>query len=149
MFRIVLVHPEIPQNAGGIGRLCVDSGNELVLIRPLGFSLDDKYVKRAGMDYWPKVKLKVFDTWEYFLADHGERALYFFSTKTKRSFWDCSYEKDAALVFGSESTGLPKDFYTRYEENLYTIPQPGEFHRSLNLANSVAVALYEGMRRFR
>ncbi len=146
-YNIVLVHPEIPQNTGGIGRLCVSTNTRLHLIEPLGFSLDDRYVKRAGMDYWPHVELSIHKNWEVFLEANPGAVMYFFTTKTTRTYWDCPYEKDSFLVFGNEGSGLPSDFYERYNESMYTIPMPGKFFRSLNLANSAAVALYEGLRR--
>lgn len=146
-FNLVLVHPEIPQNAGGIGRLCVSAGARLHLVKPLGFSLDDRYVRRAGMDYWAHVELAVYEDWNDFLARNPGAELYFFSTKTDRSFWECEYRPGSFLVFGNESSGLPPHFYADYADRMYTIPMPGRFFRSLNLANSAAIALYEGLRR--
>lgn len=146
-FNLVLVHPEIPQNTGGIGRLCVSTGSRLHLIKPLGFSLDDRYVKRAGMDYWPHVELTLYENWEDFLARNPGAELYFFSTKTERSFWKCEYRPGSFLVFGNEGSGLPPHFYADYADRMYTIPMTGSFFRSLNLANSAAIALYEGLRR--
>lgn len=146
-YDIVLMRPEIPQNTGNIGRICVSAGSRLHLIGPLGFSLEDKYVKRAGMDYWQNVDLHLYDSWEDFLSRNPAKTLYFFSTKTEQIYWDCPLEENAFLVFGNESSGLPEDFYSRYREQLYTIPMPGKYKRSLNLANSVALVLYEGMRR--
>lgn len=147
-FNVVLVAPEIPQNTGNIGRLCVSTNTRLHLIKPLGFSLDDKYIKRAGMDYWQHVDCHIHESWDEFLAHKKGVELYFFSTKTDRVIWDCPYEKDACLVFGNEGSGLPSEFYETYKEKIYTIPMPGEFTRSLNLANSVSISLYEGLRRF-
>lgn len=146
-FNLVLVKPEIPQNTGSIGRLCVNTGFRLHLIRPLGFSMEDKYIKRAGMDYWPLVDLHVYDDWENFLCLNQPDELYFFSTHTARTFWDCPLAPGSYLVFGNESSGLPPEFYTRYREQLYTIPMPGQHCRSLNLANATAVVCYEGLRR--
>lgn len=147
LFNITLVKPEIPQNTGNIGRLCVSTSCKLHLIKPLGFSLDDSYVKRAGLDYWKHLDLSVYDDWNFFLKKNSESTFYFFSTKTERSFWDCPFTPGAFLIFGNESSGLPPDFYERYSNNLYTIPMPGEFHRSLNIANAVSIALYEGLRK--
>ncbi len=146
-FNLVLVHPEIPQNTGGIGRLCVSTDSRLHLIRPLGFSLDDRYVKRAGMDYWPHVELTIYENWKDFLQRNPGAELYFFSTKATKTIWECEYKPGAFLVFGSEGSGLPPYFHTEYADRMYTIPMPGKFFRSLNLANSAAVALYEGLRR--
>ena len=148
-FNIVLVRPEIPQNTGNIGRLCVNAGFRLHLIKPLGFSLDDKYIRRAGMDYWQYLDLAVYENWADFQAGNPGAELYFFSTKTERIFWDCPYAPDSYLVFGNEGHGLPPDFYEIYREQLYTIPMPGEHCRSLNLANAVSVVAYEGMRKYR
>lgn len=146
-FNIVLVRPEIPQNTGNIGRLCVNTGCRLHLVKPLGYSLDDKYVKRAGMDYWPHLDLSVYEDWEDFLARNPEAEMYFFSTKTERVFWDCPYAPGGFLVFGNEGHGLPPDFYEKYHDRLYTIPMTGAHCRSLNLSNAAAVVTYEGLRK--
>jgi len=149
LFHIVLVGPEIPQNTGAIGRLCVSTDTKLHLVKPLGFSLDEKHLKRAGMDYWPHLDLAVYEDWAAFLAANPEAHLLFFSTKGKTAYWDISYPEDSFLVFGSESHGLPPDFYERYRERLAVIPMEGKFHRSLNLANSVSIVLYEALRQAR
>ena len=146
-FNIVLVRPEIPQNTGNIGRICVSTGSSLHLIKPLGFSLDDKYVRRAGMDYWKHLDLKVHEDWNAFASSAGKNKLYFFSTKGKKLYWDCPMEENSFLVFGNESSGLPKELYSECKDNLYLIPMPGEFCRSMNLANSAALVIYEGLRR--
>ena len=150
LFNIVLFEPEIPQNTGSIGRMCVSTDTRLHLIKPLGFELSDKYLKRAGMDYWQYIDLNIYENWEDFLAKNPQNIkLYFFTTKTERSFWECPYEEDAYLVFGSESKGLNEYLYKKYEDNQYTIPMTGKFHRSLNLACSAGIVLYEGLRRFK
>jgi len=149
MFEIVLVHPEIPQNTGAIGRLCVSTGTRLHLIEPLGFSLEDKYVRRAGMDYWPHLDLHIHASWESFTLANPELRMWFFSTKGTRSYWDCTFQDGDALVFGAESCGLPQELYARYRERLCLIPMTGDFYRSLNLANSAAVGLFEAMRQVR
>jgi tRNA (cytidine/uridine-2'-O-)-methyltransferase len=146
-YNIVLVHPEIPQNTGNIGRLCVSTNTRLHLIKPLGYSLDDKYLKRSGMDYWQYLDVVVYDDWRDFLEKNPEAEMYFFSTKAEKIFWDCPYPDNCFLVFGNEGRGLPPEFYNIYRERLYMLPMEGKFHRSLNLANSVAVALFEGLRR--
>ncbi len=148
-FNIVLVAPEIPQNTGTIGRLAVSTDARLHLIEPLGFSLEDKFLKRAGLDYWQFLDLAVYPDWETFLARNPGGKLWFFSTHGEKSFWDIEYAADDYLVFGRESAGLPPEFYTRYRENLALIPMPGEHHRSLNLANAVSIVLYEAMRQTR
>lgn len=146
-YNIVLVRPEIPQNTGNIGRLCVNTGARLHLIKPLGFSLDEKHLKRAGMDYWNKIDLHIYEDWNDFLDRNPDAELYFFSTKTEQIYWECPYNEGAFLVFGNEGHGLPDEFYSEYSDRLYTIPMPGAMTRSLNLANSTAIVLYEGLRR--
>ena len=146
-FHIVLYHPEIPQNTGNIGRICVCTNCDLHLIEPLGFLLDDAHVKRSGMDYWKHVPFTRYASWEAFLAAKAPSPMYFFSTKGGKSYWECPMEEGAYLVFGSESSGLPGELHENYAENFYTIPMPGKFNRSLNLANSVAVAIDEGLRK--
>jgi tRNA (cytidine/uridine-2'-O-)-methyltransferase len=99
------------------------------------------------MDYWSHLDVTIYDNWGQFMEKNSDVTLYFFSTKTERSFWDCAFEPGAFLVFGNEGSGLPPDFYQNYREQLYTIPMFGEFNRSLNLANSVSIVLYEGLRK--
>ena len=142
-FSIVLVRPEIPHNTGAIGRLCVGLDARLHLIRPLGFRLDDRSIVRAGLDYWPHLDLRIHDTWEEYLASERPRRLVFLSTHGEASLYSCSFEPGDALVFGNESSGLPKDFYARYRNALFRIPMPGEHARSINLANAVSIAAYE------
>lgn len=146
-FSVVLVRPEIPHNTGAIGRLCVGLGVKLHLVRPLGFHLDDRSVARAGLDYWPHLDVTVHDTWEDYLADAKPAALHFLSTHGEKSLYDCAFAPGAALVFGNESSGLPKDFYVRYRPSLFRIPMPGEHARSINLANAVSIASYECYRQ--
>lgn len=145
-FNIVLVAPEIPQNTGTIGRLCVSTDTRLHLIKPLGFSLEDKYMKRAGLDYWPHLDLAIYENWEQFLEQNPQENLLFISTKGEKCFWDATYQEGDFLVFGRESSGLPREFYDRYRSQLYQIPMNGKFHRSLNLANAVSIVLYEALR---
>ncbi len=149
MFNIVLVAPEIPQNTGNIGRLCVSTDTRLHLIKPLGFSLDDKYLKRSGMDYWQYLDLRIYEDWQEFLAINQPQHLYFLSTHGTKSFWDAKFNDGDFLVFGNEGHGLPPDFYEIYKENLLIIPMTGKFHRSFNLANSVSVTLFEALRQNR
>ena len=148
-FNITLFQPEIPQNTGSIGRLCVSSGCKLHLIEPLGFSLEDKYLKRAGMDYWNKLDYSIYPDWERFLDANPDAVLHFFSTHGNTCFYDVQYNPGDYLVFGRESAGLPADFYEKYSDRMRIIPMPGEFFRSINLANSVSIALYEAMRQTR
>ncbi len=148
-FNVVLVAPEIPQNTGNIGRICVSTGCRLHLIKPYGFILDDSHLRRAGMDYWPHLDVSEYESWDEFLLRNADAKLCFFSTKGEKNYWDIAYPDGLYLVFGSESHGLPADFYVRYREQLCTIPMPGKFNRSLNLANSVALGIYEGLRQNR
>jgi len=149
---IVLFHPLIPQNTGNIGRLCVNTNVRLNLIKPLGFSLEEKYIRRSGLDYWQHLELKVHECWNDFLSMTDRSSLFFFSTKTDRFFWDCPYTSDnnntpAYLIFGSESSGLSKEIYEEYSDRLYTIPMFGAHSRSYNLSNSVSTVLFEGLRK--
>ena len=147
-FNIVLVAPEIPQNTGTIGRLAVSTDSVLHLIDPLGFSLEDKYLKRAGLDYWQFLDLHRYEDWESFSSSLSpETRLFFFSTHGERSFFDERYRPGDYLVFGRESSGLPPEFYSRYRDELRIIPMPGTHSRSLNLANAVSIVLYEALRQ--
>jgi len=146
-FSIVLVRPEIPHNTGAIGRLCVGLGVKLHLVRPLGFRLDEKSVARAGLDYWDHLDVTVHDTWEDYLAAAHPSRLFFLSTHGEKSLYACTFSPGDALVFGNESSGLPKDFYDRYREDLFRIPMPGPDARSINLANAVSIAAYECYRQ--
>ena len=144
---VVLVHPEIPHNTGAIGRLCVGLDCPLHLIQPLGFHLSDPFIKRAGLDYWPYLNLTVHESWDAFLGAVKPERLFFLSTHGEKSLYDCAFQAGDTLVFGSEGSGLPKDFYVRYRERLFRIPMPGGHARSINLANAVAIALYEAFRQ--
>jgi tRNA (cytidine/uridine-2'-O-)-methyltransferase len=146
---VVLVEPEIPQNAGNIGRTCLGLGARLHLVGKLGFSLDEKEVKRAGLDYWSKVDLLQHKAWEDFLETVPAGAqLAFLSSRGEKSFWDVSLKAPLYLVFGSESRGLPPSLYRRHDDALFRIPMTGEI-RSLNLATAVGIAAYEAARRLR
>lgn len=146
-FSIILLRPEIPHNTGAIGRLAVGLDIPLHLIRPLGFCLDDMSIRRAGLDYWPHLKLAVHDTWADYLAAARPKRFFFLSTHGRKSLYDIAFKDGDALVFGNESSGLPKDFYTRYRDQLFRIPMPGPFARSINLANAVSIAAYEAYRQ--
>ena len=149
LFQIVLVSPEIPQNTGTIGRLAVETGCALHLVEPLGFSLEDKYLRRAGLDYWPRLAPRIWRDWDSFLEGNPAAVLHFFSTHAETSFYDAEYRIGDCLVFGRESSGLPPEFYIRYRERLRLLPMPGTFKRSINLACAVSAALYEAMRQTR
>ena len=146
MFHIVLVEPEIPQNTGNIARTCAATGCTLHLVRPLGFELSEKHVRRAGLDYWPLVDVQVHDSLdEVFTALNGSR-FFFFTTKAKRTYADVHYEKGDALVFGKETAGLAEELLVQHEETCVRIPMR-EGLRSLNLSNSAAIAVYEALRQ--
>lgn len=149
---VVLVHPEIHWNTGSAGRTCLATGATLHLIEPLGFSLDDRRVKRAGLDYWEHVDLRVWPNWEAFEAELPTLGdPYFFSTKATRTFWDAplAAARDAVLIFGRETAGLPVELHERYRDRFVTLPILSPRVRSLNLSNAVAVAVYEVLRQRR
>ncbi len=145
---IVLVAPEIPQNTGAIGRLCVCLDARLHLVRPLGFELDETHLRRAGLDYWRHVHLSVHDSWEAFLAAERPARMHLASTKGTIPYYEREFQPGDYLVFGRETSGLPPEFYQRYAADLCTIPMPGRHHRSLNLANAVSILAYEAYRQF-
>jgi len=144
---VVLVAPEIPQNTGSIGRLCVATGTTLHLIEPLGFTIDDRHLRRAGLDYWPHVDLVRHPGWDAFLAGRPAGRLLCFSARAACSYTTLRYREDDLLVFGGESRGLPAGLRETYADALYGIPLASEHVRSLNLANAVAIVLYEGLRQ--
>lgn len=146
---IVLVHPDIPFNTGNVARTCIATDITLHLIEPLGFSIDDKAVKRAGLDYWKDVKLQVHKSWEAFLdSPIGQKPLFLFSRFAEKLYWDATFTKDAVLIFGSETEGLPQALKDRYPNQQYRIPTPGPV-RSLNLSTSVGIVLFEAIRQTR
>lgn len=143
---VVLLEPEIPQNTGNIARTCAATDSALHLIRPLGFDVDDKHLKRAGLDYWQYLDLHFYDGWEHFLKENGDKALFFFSTKAKKCYADVSYEGQVYLIFGKETAGIPEEILRANEERCVRIPMYGDL-RSLNLSNSAAIAVYEALRQ--
>ncbi|MDD3437687.1 MAG: tRNA (uridine(34)/cytosine(34)/5-carboxymethylaminomethyluridine(34)-2'-O)-methyltransferase TrmL [Candidatus Gastranaerophilales bacterium] len=147
-FNIVLFEPEIPQNTGNIARLCACTGTNLFLIGKLGFSLSDKYTKRAGLDYWENVNLEKFDTLEELQNQYKDANFYYLTTKSKKSFFDVEFKEGDFLVFGPETRGLPEKLLKENQINAVTIPML-ENQRSLNLSNSVAIVLYEAIRQNR
>jgi len=145
---VVLVAPEIPQNTGSIGRLCVATNTRLHLVEPLGFIVDDKHVRRAGLDYWEYVQLTRHASWEAFLAARPRgRVLLFAARPAGPSYTTVRYAPDDILVFGCESRGLPYEIRDAHPDATYTIPIHGPHVRSLNLANAVAIVLYEALRQ--
>jgi len=151
MFNVVLFEPEIPPNTGNIGRLCLATGSTLHLVGPLGFSLDDKSLRRAGLDYWHELDVKRWDDFEslhlHFDENCPDSAFYFLTTKTERAYWDGEFSAGDCLVFGPESRGLPESLLNENSGQCLTIPQTAG--RSLNLATSVGIVLYEGVRQCR
>ena len=143
---IVLYQPEIPQNTGNIARTCAATGSMLHLIRPLGFSLDDKYLKRAGLDYWHLMEYRVYDSIEELLDLYPEAVFHFLSTKSPRDYCQVEYGPEDFLVFGCETRGLPESLLERVYDRCVRIPMAEEA-RSLNLSNSVAIVLYEALRQ--
>lgn len=146
MLNIVLYEPEIPQNTGNIGRTCVATGTKLHLIEPLGFSLSEKNLKRAGMDYWSQLDVTTYVNWEDFCSKNPDAKVYMATTKSKQTYTDVSYESDAYIMFGKESAGIPEELLVQHPERCVRIPMIGET-RSLNLSNSVAIVLYEALRQ--
>jgi len=142
---IVLYKPEIPQNTGNIVRTCSVTGTDLVLVRPLGFETTDRYLKRAGLDYWNEVNIKYIDDLPSYLEKQN-KPFYFFSSKATKYYTDISYTEDTILIFGSESSGLDPSFYKTYESQLAKIPMINSA-RCLNLSNAVSIVLYEGLRQ--
>ena len=146
---IVLFNPEIPYNTGNIGRTCVLTNTKLHLIKPLGFSLDEKAVKRSGLDYWKDVQLYIWEDFEHFMKENIENKnvnLYFATTKTERKYSDVRYSRNDYIMFGPESRGIPEDILNKYSENNITIPML-PLGRSINLSNSAAIILYEALRQ--
>jgi len=147
MLHIALWEPEVPPNTGNIARLCAATGAPLHLIGRLGFRLNDRQMKRAGLDYWPAVRLHVHSGWEEFAAAIGDARIVCVSSKVKRRYTEINYRSEDALLFGSESKGLPSELLKNFAESAVTIPMPTGAVRSLNLATTVSIVLYEAMRQ--
>ena len=143
---IVLVEPEIPQNTGNIARTCAATGAELHLVAPLGFSLEDKYLKRAGLDYWDMLTMRRYPSLDDFMEEHGGKSLYLVTTKARQVYSDVTYPEDAYLLFGKETAGLPEDLLMARPGQCVRIPMI-EGARSLNLSNAVAILAYECLRQ--
>ena len=146
MLNIVLHEPEMPANTGNIGRTCVAAGARLHLIEPLGFKLNEKMLKRAGLDYWDKLDVTVYDDYADFQKKNPGAKIYMATTKAQKTYCDVSYEPDSYLMFGKESAGVPEEILVDNEETCIRIPMIGDI-RSLNLSNSVAIVLYEALRQ--
>ena len=143
---IVLYEPEIPSNTGNIGRTCVATGTRLHLIEPLGFRLNEKAIKRAGMDYWSDLDVTTYVNYEEFLEKNPGAKIYMATTKSRQTYTEVSYEPDCYIMFGKESAGIPEEILVNHPDTCVRIPMIGET-RSLNLSNSVAIVLYEALRQ--
>ena len=143
---IVLFEPEIPNNTGNIGRLSLASGCNLHLVKPFGFELNDTRLKRAGLDYWKHISIKIYDNIDEFYRLNPGKKMVYFSAKGKKSFWSIDFEDDLFLIFGRESSGLPESIIDKQSHKLYKIPLFNKQIRSINLANAVSVVVYEGIR---
>ena len=146
MLHIVLVEPEIPQNCGNIARTCAATGCTLHLIRPLGFDISDKAVKRAGLDYWHLVSVQAYDNLDAFFRQNEVRRMWCLSTKAPRSYTDAAFQDGDYLFFGKETKGLPEDFLEAHRDSCVRIPMRSEA-RSLNLSNAVAITVFEALRQ--
>ena len=145
MFNVVLVEPEIPPNTGNIGRLCLATGSTLHLIKPLGFSIDDRELRRAGLDYWKEVDVKLWDSFGQLRDGNAEARFFFLTTKSDRAYYDVRFRPGDFLVFGRETKGLPEGLLAAHRDELLTIPMRGT--RSLNLATAVGIVLFEAVRQ--
>ena len=146
MFNVVLVEPEIPPNTGNVGRLCLATKSTLHLVRPLGFSLDDRQLKRAGLDYWDDVDLKVWDSLDALMeSKRAEDRHFFVTTKSTRAYWEVKFRPGDFLIFGRETKGLPEELLKAQASRCITIPMQGT--RSLNLATAVGIVLFEALRQ--
>lgn len=146
MVNIVLHEPEMPANTGNIGRTCVATGSVLHLIEPLGFKINDKMLKRAGLDYWDKLDVRTYVNFEDFLAKNPGAKIYMTTTKSKQTYTDVEYEDGCYIMFGKESAGIPEEILLEHKETAVRIPMLDHI-RSLNLGNSVAIVLYEALRQ--
>jgi len=149
MINIVLVEPDIPQNTGNIARTCAATGSRLHIVQPCGFSLDDRYLKRAGLDYWDKVDLELHRDFDSFMKKYGDRQLFFLSTKADKKYTGVEYPSEVFLLFGKETRGLPEELIFSDLGMAITIPIIKENVRSLNLATSAGIVVYEVIRQGR
>ena len=145
-FNIVLVEPEIPMNTGNIGRLALASGSTLHLVKPFGFEINDTRLKRAGLDYWKHISVKIYENINDFLSINNDKNMVYLSSSADKSYCSIEYKDDMFLVFGKESVGLSKNIITKNSDKLYKIPIHSNHVRSLNLANAVSIVVYEGLR---
>lgn len=146
MLNVVLYEPEMPANTGNIGRTCVAAGIRLHLIEPMGFRINDKMLKRAGLDYWDKLDVTIYDDYRDFMVRNPDAKIYMATTKSRQKYTDVRYEEDAYIMFGKESAGIPEELLLENRERCVRIPMMAE-ERSLNLSNSVAIIVYEALRQ--
>lgn len=144
---IVLIEPEIPNNTGNIGRLALATGSRLHLVKPFGFEIDNKRLKRAGLDYWQHLEVIYYDNTDDFFTKNSEAKMIFLSSNGKKPHWDIDFKEDMFLIFGKESVGLPIQLTEKHKEQLFKIPLYSKEIRSLNLANAVSIIVYEGLRQ--
>lgn len=148
-FNIVLIEPEIPNNTGNIGRLALATGSQLHLVKPFGFELNDKRLKRAGLDYWQHLSLHIYDNVHEFFQFQKEQKMAFLSSHGTQDHWSIGFEDEMFLIFGKESVGLSKEIIENNRDKIYKIPLYSEHIRSLNLANAVGITVYEGLKSIR
>ena len=148
-FNIVLIEPEIPMNTGNIGRLSLASGAALHLVKPLGFDLDDKRLKRAGLDYWKHISVNIYENIEDFFSKNKEANMVYFSSSATKSYTTINFQDNMFFLFGKESVGLSKEITVKNSDSLYKIPIYTNHVRSLNLANAVSIVIYEGLRNLK
>ena len=148
-FNIVLIEPEIPTNTGNIGRLTLATGSRLHLVKPFGFEINDKRLKRAGLDYWKHISVIIYNNTEEFLLKNKNKKMVFFSSFAENDFYTIDYEDEMFFIFGKESIGLPKELLSNKANKSYKIPILSNHVRSLNLANAVSIVVYEGLRNLR
>jgi len=149
MLNIVLVEPEIPPNTGNVARLCYANDLNLHLVKPMGFPLDDKKLKRAGLDYWPKIKITVHENFNEFQKTLNAQPCYYFSTKGQKNHFETVYQKDSYLIFGKESKGLPEKLILAERDKVFRIPMLASQVRSLNLSTAVGIVTYEALRQLK
>ena len=145
-FNIVLIEPEIPMNTGNIGRLSLASGSVLHLVKPFGFELDDSRLKRAGLDYWKHISVKIYESMDEFSSINNDKNMVYLSSSGEKNYCSIDYKDDMFLIFGKESVGLPKNIIAENSDKLYKIPIYSNHVRSLNLANAVSIVVYDGLR---
>ena len=148
-FNIVLIEPEIPMNTGNIGRLSLASGSALHLVKPFGFELDDSRLKRAGLDYWKHISVKIYEGMDEFFSINNDKKMVYLSSSGEKNYYSIDYKDDMFLIFGKESVGLPKNIIAANSDKLYKIPIYSSHVRSLNLANAVSIVVYDGLKNIK